>query len=207
MEKVLLHRRKGGKSTVITGLDPQFVFMIVLTIIIIVIAGLTTYQIVKRTKRKHAEHRQKVFNKYMDILNLNYIMITDKNTGLNVYEQVISGKGLDISLISGFLEAIRSFGIELTGSEDQSQSIRLEYKDSKILMSEFKEFRIINILEENPSKDFLNSLEPLSYDIEEHYGKFIKDFDGSLNEFKGIKNLLENPQSGIRFILNRYEQE
>ncbi len=181
----------GGGSTVVTGIDPQLLFLTILYIAIASLAGLISYKMIKRHKIKQEEHRQKIFNKFKDVTNLNYVMIANKDTGLNVYEQAITGKGLDADLISGFLSAIRTFGIELTGSEDQSQSIRLEYKDSKILMSEFKDFRIINILDEAPSQDFLDSIEPLSDEIDKYYGKSIKDFDGSLDEFKGIKDLLE----------------
>ena len=38
------------------------------------------------------------------------------------------------TLISGFLEAIRSFGLELNSSADETQTIKLEYKKSKVLM-------------------------------------------------------------------------
>ena len=127
----------------------------------------------------------------MDVLNLDFIMISQKASGLNIYEQVISGEKRDATLISGFLQAIRAFGIDLTGSEEQSQSIKLEYQKSRILMSEFKDFRIINIFKDSPSKDFKDSLDPLSRDIDKYYGKLIKNFLGDLSKFKGIEELLD----------------
>ena len=180
-----------GDSTIITGLDPQLVFMVVLTIILVSLAGLTTYQLAKRHKKVKAEHRQKIFNKYMDVLNLNYIIIIDKNSGLNVYEQILAGKDMDVTLITGFLEAIRTFGIELTGAGEESQAISLNYHNMNIIMSDFKNFRIINIMKESPSQDFLESLKPLSRDIETFYGKSLKSFDGEISKFKGIKDLLD----------------
>jgi hypothetical protein len=101
----------GDSTTVITGVDPQLILNVVLVLIIGSVAGLTTYQAAKRHKRKKQAYRQKIYNKYMDVLNLNYVMVSDKKTGLNVYEQTISGKQLDPTLISGFLEAIRTFGL------------------------------------------------------------------------------------------------
>jgi hypothetical protein len=127
----------------------------------------------------------------MDVLNLNYVMVSDKLSGLNIYEQMISGKEINPTLLSGFLQAISSFGLELTGSEDQSQTIRLEYQNSKILMSDFKNYRLINVFEENPSKEFMDSIEPLSQDIDKYFGKLLKNFDGETTKFAGIKELLE----------------
>ena len=185
----------GGSSssdkTVITGVDPQLIFMTVLYIVIGSLVGLSSYKMVKRHKRAKAEHREKIFNKYMDLLNLDYIMINDKKSGLNVYEQILAGKERDITLITGFLEAIRSFGIELSGSEAESQTIRLQYQNMNIIMNDFKNFRILNVMKEPPSQDFLDSLRPLSHDIETYYGKSLKDFDGNVAKFRGIKDLLE----------------
>ena len=180
-----------SNKTIITGINPQLIYMSILYIIIGSVAGLSSYMIVKRHKRNKAVHRQKIFNKYMDLLNLDYIMIVDKNSGLNVYEQVLAGKDRDISLISGFLEAIRSFGIELSGSEDESQAIRLQYQNMNIIMNDYKNFRILNIMKEPPSQDFLDALRPLSHDIDTYYGKSFKEFDGKVAKFKGIKDLLE----------------
>ncbi len=172
-------------------LDPMLIIIIVSVVAVLSIASFTTYKLVKNTKRKHEAYRQSIFNKYMDVLNLDYFIITHKKSGLNLYEQILAGKSIDASLVAGFLEAIRSFGIELTGAGEQSQTIKLEYQDSKILMSEFKSFRILLIMKEHPSQDFLESIKALSYDIDKRYGNIIESFNGNLIPFKGIGELLE----------------
>lgn len=181
----------GGGTTVVTGIDPQLIFMVILYVAIASLAGLSSYKMVKRHKKNKAEHREKVFNKYMDLLNLDYIMIIDKKSGLSVYDQILAGKERDSSLISGFLEAIRTFGIDLTGSEEESQTISLQYQNMNIIMNDFKNFRVLNIMKESPSQDFLDSLRPLSHDIDTFYGKSLKDFDGNISKFRGVKDLLE----------------
>ncbi len=182
----------GGGTTVVTGIDPQLIFMVILYVAIASLAGLSSYKMVKRHKKNKAEHREKVFNKYMDLLNLDYLMIIDKKTGLSVYDQILAGKERDSSLISGFLEAIRTFGIDLTGSEEESQTISLNYQNMNVIMNDFKNFRILNIMKESPSQDFLDSLRPLSHDIDTFYGKSLKTFDGNISKFRGIKDLLES---------------
>jgi hypothetical protein len=127
----------------------------------------------------------------MDILNLDYLIVSDKKSGLNIYEQPFTGKELDGTLISGFLQAIRSFGIEITDADEQSRSIKLDYQNSKILMSDFKNTRLIILMEENPSQDFLDSINTLSRDIEEKFGIFLENFDGDAAPFNEIKDLVE----------------
>jgi len=155
-------------------------------------AGFSSYKLIKRIKKQREEYRKAIYNKYMDILNIDYIMVLEKEGGINVYDQILASKKLSPTLISGFLQAIRSFGIDLTGSNKQSQTIRLEYQDSKILMSEFKNFRMTLIMKESPSEDFLDSIKTLSYDIDEKYGNLFQKFDGEISKFEGIKELIEN---------------
>jgi hypothetical protein len=181
----------GDNSKVSTGIATELFFILLFLIIISVLGALTSYRTVRKLKIKKRGYREKIFNKYMDVLNLNYIMISDKRSGLNIYEQMISGRVMNPTLLSGFLQAIRSFGLELTGSEEQSQTIKLEFQKSKIVMSEFRNYRLINIFEENPSKEFMDSIEPLSQDIDKQYGKLLKNFDGEVTKFEGIKALLE----------------
>ncbi len=189
------------------ALDPMLIVLIVGIIAIISVFSFTTYKMVKSTRRKHEAHRQKIFNKYMDVLNLDYFIIIHKDSGLNVYEQILASKSIDASLITGFLEAIRTFGIELTGADAQSQTIKLEYHKSKILMSEFKSFRLLLIMKENPSQDFLESVKELSYDIDNKYRAQFEKFTGHTNSFLGIRELLERHlQTSLIYPLQIIEQ-
>ncbi len=188
-------------------LDPMIIVIIVTAIAFISIFSYTTYKVAKNSKLKHQAHSQKIFNKYMDVLNLDYFIIIHKKSGLNVYEQILASKSIDASLITGFLEAIRTFGIELTGADEQSQTIKLEYHKSKVLMSEFKSFRILLIMKESPSQDFLESIKTLSYDIDNKYGSQIENFKGNLDAFIGIRDLLElHLQTSLIYPLKIVEQ-
>jgi len=181
----------GKNTTKITGLPLEVFILFVISTIIIIVSSLVSYTTYRKKKIKKKNFRNKIFNKYMDVLNLNYVLVSDKLSGINIYEQMISGKEMNHTLLSGFLQAISSFGLELTGAEDQSQTIKLEYQKSKILMSDFKNYRLINVFEDNPSKEFMDSIEPLSQDIDKYYGKLLKNFDGETTKFAGIKELLE----------------
>jgi len=169
---------------------PLIVLIIAISGSLIAISAFVSFKVVKKVKRERAAYQQSIFNKYMDILNLDYLIIIEKNTGINIYDKIFASKSIDASLISGFLEAIRSFGLDLTGSNQQSQTVKLEYQDSKILMSEFRNFRITLIMKESPSEDFLESIKQLSYDIDQNYGKDLEQFDGEVGKFAGIKDLI-----------------
>ena len=172
-------------------MEPWMIFVIILITAGISVAGIMSYRTIKTMRNKQAERKQKLYDSCIDILNLDYIMVTDKKSGLNVYTQSFVEKAIDASLISGFLQAIHSFGIELIKVEDQSQTIKLEYKDSIILMSEFVNIRIILIMKERPSRFFLYSIEELAYDIYKNYGNLIDTFNGDVKPFHSIEALLK----------------
>jgi len=164
---------------------------------IIVIAGLgsavtvSSIVLLKKNKRKKLAAKEKTINKFMDILNLNYIIVIEKKSSLNVYDQAFTGKKFNSTLISGFLEAIRTFGFDISGSEERSQTVKLEYQNSKILMSDFKHFRLIFIMKDLPSSQFYDVINDLSLEIEEKYGMHLKEFKGNLQPFEDIENLLK----------------
>ncbi|MBA7523120.1 hypothetical protein ES705_15243 [subsurface metagenome] len=170
---------------------PLMIILIVLILISVLIISIISYITIKKIRNQQAEKKQKLYNSCIDSLNLDYIMVSDKKSGLNVYTQNLSEKTIDATLISGFLQAIHSFGIELIKVEDQSQTIKLEYKDSIILMSEFVNIRLILIMKERPSRFFLYSIEELAYDIYKNYGNLIDTFNGDVKPFQPIEPLLK----------------
>ncbi|MDX1798969.1 MAG: hypothetical protein R3255_10005, partial [Candidatus Lokiarchaeia archaeon] len=173
------------------GLNP---LIIILSVVIGVgsVGSVATYQLVKRTKRRSELKLKSISNKFKDILNLNYLMISDTKSGVNIYEKFFMGKFMDPTLISGFLEAISNFGVELTGAYRKSETISLDYEDSIILMNESSDFRIIIVMSEKPSQDFTNSITDLAKDIEEKYGALIRQFKGGqITQFAGITDLIE----------------
>jgi len=170
----------------------------IITLIIILISSIlgvsavtSSYLILKKHKRKRETKKKAILDKFNDILNLSHVMVSERKSSLNVYEQTFTAKTVDTTLISGFLSAIRSFGIELTNVEDAAQTIKLEYKNSKILMSEFKDFRIVLIMNDTPSALFLESLNKLSQNIETKYSRLLESFKGNVQPFIGIENLLK----------------
>ncbi|MFW9880641.1 MAG: hypothetical protein ACFFG0_46830, partial [Candidatus Thorarchaeota archaeon] len=171
--------------------------------------GFTVYQTVKRQKRKSEIKLKRLSNKFKDILSLNYLMISDIKSGVNVYEQVFARKTIDPSLISGFLDAIRNFGVELTGSYRKSETLTLDYEDSIILMYEAEVFRLIIVMSDKPSDEFINSITDLAHDIEERFGDMLREFKGGVvTQFIGISELIElhlnvSFTSALKIVINK----
>lgn len=153
--------------------------------------GLPSYTHVKRVRRRIEAGRLSIINKARDLFNLNYIIVLDKHSGVDLYEHSFGEFKLDPTLISGFLSAVSSFGLELTSTNEESQIVKLEYKNSKILMSEYKNFRITVIMKDSPSSNMVEDIKLLSYDIDEKFGKLLVNFSGETTEFQGIKMLME----------------
>ena len=169
----------------------EVLYIILILASVLILISLSSFLLVKRTKRIKNERRQRIYNEYMDALNIDYFIVSEKKSGLSLYDQVIAGTEMDSTIISGFLQAIRSFGIELTKSRQESQTIKLEYQDSKILMSEFKDFRLVFIMKDNPSEDFIKSVDLISKEIDDMFGRSIENFAGNVSVFNNIGDILE----------------
>ncbi|MFW9784274.1 MAG: hypothetical protein ACFFFB_18490, partial [Candidatus Heimdallarchaeota archaeon] len=177
--------------TVPFTIDPLSLFLIILGVAVFSGVTISIIIVAKRHKRKVMTKKEEIINKCMDILNLKYIMIAEKKSSLNVYEQVFTSQKIDPTLITGFLSAIHSFGIELTNTDEKTQTIKLEFKNSKVIMSEFRDFRIVLIMNQLPSEKFLDSINQLAFDIELYYGRYLEKFKGNIDPFKGIEDLLK----------------
>ncbi|KKM86422.1 hypothetical protein LCGC14_1279170, partial [marine sediment metagenome] len=178
--------------TIPFSIDPWIIVLVIFIVSAIFSFSLLSYRGIKKLRGNKIEKAQKVYNQCIDILNLDYLMVTDKKSGLNVYTQSLTGNKIDATLISGFLQAIHSFGIELMKVEDRSQTIKLEYQNSIIIMSEFVNLRLILIMKESPSRFFLYAIDDLAYDIFKNYGDQIQAFNGDVHDFDGISELIKH---------------
>ncbi|MBD3213613.1 MAG: hypothetical protein GF311_13475 [Candidatus Lokiarchaeota archaeon] len=180
--------------------NPMIIVWSLVFVIIGIIASFSTYVGIKRYRHIKIERRKKQINQYLDILKLNYIMISHKNSGLNIYERSFMGDKIDPTLVSGYLNAFKIFGLELAGSYQKTQTAKLEYQNLKIIMSDYKNIRTIVILNGEPSKDFLDITASLSYEIESTFEDELEKFKGDRTRFKGLEEII-NSYLNIEFIL------
>jgi hypothetical protein len=155
------------------------------------IVGGSSYYTIKKIESKKRENIKLILEKCTEIMSLKHIIVLDSNSGIDIYSQSFEDEELDPTLISGFLQAIHNFGTEVLEKSKDTRTIKVEYKKSFILMTEFVNLKLIIIMGKNPSKNFLYSVESLAYYIYKYYGKLIDNFNGVLKPFQGISKLVE----------------
>ncbi|MFW9874567.1 MAG: hypothetical protein ACFFG0_15790, partial [Candidatus Thorarchaeota archaeon] len=174
--------------------DIPIIFVVGIILIGGSVIGASSYAVINKIKKVQTKHRDKlrlILERCSDIMNVEYIIVLDKKSGIDVYSETFGEKEIDATLISGFLQAIQNFGSEVLGRAKESRTFKVEYQKYIIIMTEFVYLRLIVIMKENPSRNFLYSIESLAYDIYKDYGILFEKFNGALEEFRGIKKLLE----------------
>jgi hypothetical protein len=167
---------------------------IILILVIVTIGisalGIASYRVLKKMRQKRIEKTQDVYNQYIDLLNLEFLMVIDKQSGLPIYAQNFSGGKIDDEFISGILQAVQNSVDDLRGLGNKGQSIRKEYKDLILIITDFVNLRLILITRKSPSKYLIYSIEQFAYDIYKNYGNLIDSFNGETLPFRGIEDLL-----------------
>ncbi|MHA2051674.1 MAG: hypothetical protein ACW986_18845 [Promethearchaeota archaeon] len=190
-----------GFQSQIFSLSPQVStskpldFSLILTVGLVVVGGTaiggTSYVKIKKKHSKRVNQQKLIMEKCSEIMDIEYIIVLHKKSGIDVYSEAFGEKKVEPTLISGFLQAIQNFGSEVLGRAKESKTFKIEYQKSMLIMSEFVNLRLIVIMKNSPSKNFLYTIESLAYDIYHNYGHLFEEFQGNLGEFQGIKDLLE----------------
>ncbi|MFX1356834.1 MAG: hypothetical protein ACFFA8_06060 [Promethearchaeota archaeon] len=178
----------------LTNSDKNLFFFLIIGLIIGggITLGFSSYVAIKKVGSKRREKLNLILKQCNDIMNIKNIIVLDVKTGIDLFSQSFEKNDLDPTLISGFLQAIHNFGVEVIEGAKNSKTVKVEYKDSIIFMTEFINLRLIVIMKSNPSKNFIYSIESLAYHIYKYYGKLIDDFQGNLIPFRSIKKLVES---------------
>ena len=171
--------------------DPMIIVWSLTTAIISIVIGVSSYFTAKKYLTIQRIKTQKKINQYLDILKLNYIMLSERKSGLNFYEKSFTGKNIDPTLISGYLNAFKIFGVELAGSYQKSQIAKLEYQEIKIIMADYRSLRITLIFNGEPSKDFFELITSLSYEIEGKYLEELETFMGDRRKFIDVEKIID----------------
>ncbi|MFW9949547.1 MAG: hypothetical protein ACFFKA_05425 [Candidatus Thorarchaeota archaeon] len=173
------------------GIESPFLLFLLLFLFIGAGIGVGLFIGYKKLKSIRRAKLELILDKCSDVAKINYVIVLESRSGIDLFSQSFGGKMLDPTLLSGFLQAIRNFGTEMSEEAKESRTLKLEYKDSIILMTEFVNLKLIITLKENPSPNFKFLMEDLAYDIYRQYGREIEKFSGNLKPFRGIKSLTE----------------
>ena len=179
-------------STTNPGQDFSFLYILGFIVAGAVIMGGSSYVTIKKVESKRKDKLQRILEQCNDIMNIRHIIVLDIKTGIDLYSKSFEKKELEPTLISGFLHAIHNFGVEVIAGAKNSKTVKVEYKDSIIIMTEFVNLRLIVIMKQHPSQNFFYSIESLAYHIYKYYGKLIDNFKGNLKPFRSMGKLVES---------------
>ncbi|MBD3227841.1 MAG: hypothetical protein GF329_06605 [Candidatus Lokiarchaeota archaeon] len=120
----------------------------------------------------------------------NVLLIIHKESGLCIYNYKFGPGELDPDLLSGFLSAIQSFGVELSES-DQAEMRRLLYKDFEIYIDEDEFIRVAligkGIITEHLERLLSNFIQKFSG----NYTRALEKFTGNIKIFSDADLLVE----------------
>ena len=177
------------------------------SVIVGITIALTSYSYIKMKNKKiiredhekmllnaknntHRSYKELLFNLFRDHFNLRYILINEKKSGLTVYSQNFTPIKFNTTLVSGFLDALDSFGRIYIDHDEQSVLIKIDYRNSVLIFLEFKFFKIIFIMKQDPSIEFVKTIKELSKAIDKEYAYDFKNFNNSPKYFESIQNLI-----------------
>ncbi|MBY9017295.1 MAG: hypothetical protein KGD66_00540 [Candidatus Lokiarchaeota archaeon] len=118
--------------------------------------NLKILRIISDDKRQEME-RDSIWQKFLDVLNIKYVLIMDNESGLSLLNYPVSSAEIDASLLSGFIQANITFSESSEVSGNMPESIiehhffEFQYKDFNILLKNGEFIRICFILDHKAS--------------------------------------------------------
>ncbi|MEJ2249030.1 MAG: hypothetical protein P8Y70_03535 [Candidatus Lokiarchaeota archaeon] len=131
-------------------------------------------------------YREIIWQKFWDVLNIKHIVLMSKNSGLNLLDYPITGSGIDVNLLSGFIQANITFSesgnsVKHSSSHTVEESFyEFDYKDFNILLKEGDFIRICLVLENKASES-----------LKEAVKNFIQEYEAMFHE-----KLINNKRTG-----------
>ncbi len=119
-----------------------------------------------------------------------YLLIIDSNSGITLYEHGFADKDLDPDLVSGFLTAVQSFGVELTSDQEAGMK-KLAYKNFEIEMNVGDRIRAALFLIGESTKYLIKAVVELINKFEQTYEDALKDWHGDITQFENASGIVK----------------
>ncbi|MBD3227873.1 MAG: hypothetical protein GF329_06765 [Candidatus Lokiarchaeota archaeon] len=146
---------------------------------------------IKMIEEKFGSLQNKLFEieeKYTKRI-LVFLLVIEDNSGLSLLEHGFKDKKLDPDLISGFLTAIQSFGMELTTAPTEMK--KLAYKNFEIEINVGDYIRAALFLSGPCSNYLVKKLVEFINKFEQKYEKPLKNWTGDVSKFEDAPQLVK----------------
>jgi len=147
--------------------------------------------------------------KVEDINNLQYILIIHKETGTNLFNYPCSELELNSDLLSGFLQAITTFGSEIDLNKSSSLE-EIRWHGFVIALSEGKFIKSAFFCKSSPSTTLKANIKYFIINFENKYKNILEKWTGKSIAFQNIFELIDKffkVGSKILFFIPRYSEE
>jgi hypothetical protein len=121
--------------------------------------------------------------------NLQHILIIHKLSGTCLFSFPCSALNFDPDLVSGFLQAISSFGTEVSSEETGLEEIK--YQGFVVALSEGELIRSAFICNKSPDRTLLSSIKYFTIKFEDEYRVNLENWTGDISAFKRTPSLVE----------------
>ncbi|NVM52941.1 MAG: hypothetical protein HWN66_04500 [Candidatus Helarchaeota archaeon] len=121
--------------------------------------------------------------------NLQHILIIHKLSGACLFSYSCSELGFDPDLVSGFLQAISSFGTEVSSKETGLEEIR--YQGFVVALSEGELVRSAFICNQSPATTLLSSIKYFTIKFEDQHRSNLEKWTGDVTLFHKTAFLVE----------------
>jgi len=154
--------------------------------------GFEVHANIRISEMDSEEKRQKMYQdliwqRFLDVLNIKHIILMSKSSGAAIVDYPITGAGVDVGLLSGFIQANISFSKNESFNNREEQKISVseeqfyefDYKDFTILLKNGELIRSCLVLEQKASESLKNLVSEFIVDYERRYRTNILKYESS----------------------------
>ena len=144
-------------------------------------------QILIPRKKKIKKVVDKTMTQFEDVINIEYILVLYKNSGVALYFKSMGTERIDPDLVSGFISAVSSFGEKIDLQESLSE---MKYGKKTLLLSDGEYIRAAVILGKEASETLRKNLNKFVKEFESKYADVLPDWRSNLKDFKEAGDLI-----------------
>jgi hypothetical protein len=170
------------------------IYILIGAIVVVGAYLILTYGYKKPKQRKKRAFLKQMYQKLSDVENIQYCLILTADGGIPVFSKSLAEVPIDETLISGFLSAISSFGVEIGSKIQKAEGGGLEelsYKQFKIIINEGNYVKVALLLLRRPQESLKKKLKSFNNIFEETYKERLVTFSGEMFDEVQVTKLME----------------
>ncbi len=193
--------------TINSGLHPQIQLTVSLVILIslftiLLVTSWALYTKVYRQRyllpkqREHEEKLHDILDIFNDVTNLSRFLVLNRGSGIAIFDP-FKARGMDASIIGGFLQAIQAFAIDVAdGTEDQelknqTRLSEITYEGFRVILNDGQIIRTALVYKGTPSENLKEKINLFTTRFEQRYQQDLAKRGHEPRVFEGATDLLE----------------